>query len=197
MIIRWLIVLALAFGTLWGEEAEPNPLAPVTRDEVRQTVADELRQRGLPEPQLPRSDDIDLPSAVAAPLHRGLRVSSLCWDAGQGRAQFRIECRAPGQCLPFLAYVRMERNSLPELCRPGLRTRAAKPARPAPAVRTGERAMVLFVGDRLHLAAQVTCLEHGAKGEVIRVRNPDGHVFRARVSGPGRLEALAQPVSNQ
>ena len=57
--------------------------------------------------------------------------------------------------------------------------------------------MVLFVGDRLHLAAQVTCLEHGAKGEVIRVRNPDGHVFRARVSGLGRLEALAQPVSNQ
>lgn len=197
MIVRWLIVFTFGFAALWGEEAAPNPLAPVTRDEVRQTVATELRQRGFPEPQLPRGDDIDLPSAVAAPLHRGLRVASLCWDAGQGRAEFRIECQASGQCLPFLAYVRMERNSLPELCRPGLRASAAKRARPALAVRTGERAIVVFVAKRLRLAAQVTCLEHGAQGQVIRVRNQDGQVFRARVSGPARLEALAQPVSDQ
>jgi hypothetical protein len=191
-VIRLLIVFALGFGTLWGEEVQRIALAPVTRDEVRHTVADELRQRGVSEPLLPRRDDIDLPGTIAAPLNPMLRVASICWDAGQGRAEFRIECRAPGQCVPFLAYARMERSSLAELCRPGFQASAARPARPAPAVRTGERAMVVFVGNRLRLAAQVTCLEHGAAGEVIRVRNQAGQVFRARVSGPARLEALAQ-----
>jgi hypothetical protein len=192
VIVRLLIVIAIACGTLWGEDAQPTALAPVTRDEVRQTIADELRQRGLSEPQLPRNEDIDLPSAIPAPLHRMLRISSIGCDAGRNRAEFRIECRAQGQCLPFLVYVRMERNLLPELCRPGSRTSAAKPARLAPVVRTGERATVIFVGSRLRLAAQVTCLEHGAEGEVIRVRNEDGHVFRARVSGPALLEALSE-----
>jgi Chaperone for flagella basal body P-ring formation len=192
VIVRWLIAIALAVGTLWGEEAQPVALSPVTRDEVRQAVAGELRQRGLSEAQLPRSDDIDLASTIAAPPRRRLRISSIGWDASQGRAEFRIECSEPGQCVPFLAYVRIERTLFPELRRPGLNSPTRKPARPAPAVRTGDRATVVFVGERLRLAVQVTCLERGAEGEVIRVRNQDGHVFRARVSGPALLEALSQ-----
>jgi flagella basal body P-ring formation protein FlgA len=42
------------------------------------------------------------------------------------------------------------------------------------------------------MTASVTCLERGRQGEVIRVRAPDGHIFRARISGPALLEALPQ-----
>jgi flagella basal body P-ring formation protein FlgA len=48
----------------------------------------------------------------------------------------------------------------------------------------------VFVSSRLRLTASVTCLERGREGEIIRVRSQDGRVFRARISGPARLEAL-------
>jgi flagella basal body P-ring formation protein FlgA len=59
-------------------------------------------------------------------------------------------------------------------------------------VRSGDRATVVFRGSQLNLTALVTCLERGAAGDVIRVRNQDGQIFRARVSAPARLEALSQ-----
>ncbi|HYK50556.1 MAG TPA: flagella basal body P-ring formation protein FlgA, partial [Terriglobales bacterium] len=59
-------------------------------------------------------------------------------------------------------------------------------------IRPGDRATVLFRGSQLNLTSLVTCLERGAAGDVIRVRNQDGQVFRARISAPTRLEALTQ-----
>jgi flagella basal body P-ring formation protein FlgA len=59
-------------------------------------------------------------------------------------------------------------------------------------VRAGERATAVFLSSRLRMTASVTCLEHGREGEIIRVRGLDGHVFRARISGPALLEALPQ-----
>ena len=50
--------------------------------------------------------------------------------------------------------------------------------------------MVVFSGSRIRLTASVTCLARGAEGDVIRVRNQDGNIFRARVSAPNLLEAL-------
>jgi hypothetical protein len=63
---------------------------------------------------------------------------------------------------------------------------------PKPTVRAGDRATAVFLADRLRMTASVTCLERGREGEVIRVRGQDGYVFRARISGPGLLEALPQ-----
>ncbi len=45
--------------------------------------------------------------------------SSRCWDEGPRRTQFRLECGEPGQCLPFLVYLR-------RLGDVGARTRASR-----------------------------------------------------------------------
>ncbi|MGB8013637.1 MAG: flagella basal body P-ring formation protein FlgA, partial [Terriglobales bacterium] len=131
-------------------------------------------------------------------------VSSACWDEGSRRAQFRLECGEPGQCLPFLVYLRnyvrdsvaVDVSALSASCRvrlvrPSL-VSAAVAAALKPTVRPGDRAMAVLVADRFRMTASVTCLERGREGDVIRVRASDGHIFRARVSGPGRLEALPQ-----
>jgi hypothetical protein len=203
----FVLVFAIAAGSplsarLSAEEsrtpADTRP-TPVTRQEVWQAVVAELRQRGLPEPQLPRIEDLALPVALPALAGRKLRVSSACWDEGHERNQFRLECGEPGQCLPFLAYVHVQNRDA------GTRAgscRLEAPSRPAPeapvkplakpAVRAGDRATAVFLSARLRISASVTCLERGREGEVIRVRNEDGQIFRARISGPALLEAVPQ-----
>jgi len=179
-----------------GEESHMPSVArtiPVTRQEVWQAVVDELGKRGISEQQLPRVEDLDLPVALPALPGRSLRVSSACRDEGVGRTRFRLQCREPGQCLPFLVYVRDfpgdDRNAAS--CRlPS--PRLAAQAKPIAVVRAGERATAVFLADRLRMTASVTCLERGNQGAIIRVRGQDGHVFRARISGHALLEALPQ-----
>jgi hypothetical protein len=206
------VVVAIAAGsllsaTLSAEESrtptDPRPTL-VTRQEVWQAVVAELHERGLSESQLPRIEDLDLPVALPAVAGRKLRVSSACWDEGPQRTQFRLECGEPGQCLPFLVYVharvRDEGNrdagARAGSCgmESGSRPAAEASLKPSskPTVRPGDRATAVFLSDRLRITASVTCLERGREGEVIRVRNQDGEVFRARISGPALLEAVPQ-----
>jgi hypothetical protein len=180
-----MLALGLSGTLLWGQEAR-SPQTPVTREEIHRAVAHELRQQGVREEELPRIDDIELPAALSATAERTLRVAAVSWDADQARAQFRLEC-APRPCVPFLVNVRMERSALRALA---ISKPPSKRTRPQTAVRAGDRAMVVCLGDRLHRTAAVTCLDRGAEGDVIRVRNQDGHIFRARISGPGLLEVL-------
>ncbi len=191
-----LLAIAIVSGAfLYGQDARPR----ITRDEVWQAVTIELRQRGVHEEQLLRAEEIDLPVMVPAAPARTLRVSMVCWDANLTRAQFQMECREPGQCVPFLAYAGVGRSTAMgsekiagSSCRNGSRQPSVQSVTHKAIVRVGDRATVLFRGNRLSLTALVTCLERGAEGDVIRVRNQDGQIFRARVSAPARLEALAQ-----
>jgi hypothetical protein len=193
-----LLAIAVApCAFLFSQNARPS-LIPIARDEVWQAVTVELRQRGVREEQLLRVEEIDLPAAVPAVASRTLRVSMVCWDADLERAQFQLECREPGQCLPFLAYANAGRSTAMgseklagSSCRAPFRPRAAT-ARRKDVIRVGDRATVIFRGSQLHLTALVTCLERGAAGAIIRVRNGDGQIFRARVSAPARLEALTE-----
>ena len=189
MIARCIFVLALVAPALLAQETRV-PFPPVTRQEVWQVVAGELRERGLREERLPRAEDLDLPLAVPAAEGRTLRVASVCWDAGLGRAEFRLECREPGKCIPFLASVRTTERTMTGSCRSGFRSASAQPKKVA--VRAGERAKVVFIANRLRLTTSVICLERGTEGEIIRVKNQDGHIFRARVVAPAVLEALPQ-----
>ncbi|MGB0045506.1 MAG: flagella basal body P-ring formation protein FlgA, partial [Terriglobales bacterium] len=176
----------------------PQP-TPVTRQEVWQAVVADLQARGLSEAQLPPIEDLDLPVALPAVAGRKLRVASACWDEGAERTQFRLECAEPGQCLPFLAYVHVRVEG--ESARAGS-CRLKSESHPAPeaplkalakpTVHPGDRATAVFLSARLRISASVTCLERGREGEIIRVRGEDGQVFRARVSGPTRLEAVPQ-----
>jgi hypothetical protein len=197
-----------------------TPPTAVMRQEVWQAVVAELQREGLSEQRLPRIEDLELPGALPALAGRRLHVSSACWDEGPRRTQFRLECGEPGQCLPFLVYlhnpylhnvylhndvhndvhnyVREDQNTSArtESCRPATEPRRApevspKPS-PKPGLRAGDRATAVFLSNRLRMTASVTCLERGREGEVIRVRSQDGRVFRARISGPARLEVLPQ-----
>jgi hypothetical protein len=210
MIARWmvayLVFAAGSAGAPWllaetfAEESRTPPvsqLTSVTRREVWQAVAADLRERGLADQQLPPIDEIDLPLALPALAGHKLRVLSACWDESARRTQFRLECSGAGQCLPFLAYVsstvRNEGSSAARAvpCRQGM---SRPPAQIAlkPVVRSGDRATAVFVANRLHMTASVICLERGHEGEIIRVRSLDGHIFRARISGPALLETLPQ-----
>jgi hypothetical protein len=187
--IRSILVVALAVHVVFAQEAR-GPLLPVTRQEVWQAVAGELHQRGLREEYLPHIEDLDLPLAVPAAEGRTLRVAATCEDAGMGRLQFRLECREPGQCIPFLAYVGNFERTIAGSCRSGAHWASAQPKKVI--VRAGERATVVLVANRLRLTASVICLERGVEGEIIRVKNQDGHIFRARIAAPALLEALPQ-----
>ncbi|MFY9561131.1 MAG: flagella basal body P-ring formation protein FlgA [Terriglobales bacterium] len=191
-----LAIAILSVALLHAQAARPL-LTPITREEVWQTVTAELRQRGVGEVQMLRLEEIELPVAVPAVRGHTLRVSMVCWDADLGRAQFQLECREPGQCVPFLAYAEAGRSTVigsgkivGSSCRSVSRPRPVRSAPHKTIVRVGDRATVVFRGTSLQMTALVTCVERGAAGEVIRVRNQDGQIFRARVSAPKLLEAL-------
>lgn len=184
------VVAILAGSLLWGQEAEERALSLLTRDGVWQVVAAELRQQGFAESELPNVDALELPVAVPEHAVGNLRVVSSCWDERLRRAEFRLECAEAGQCVSFFAYARMERGAL-NPCQAHTQV-VKKSTRAAHLIHSGDRARVLFQGRGFLLSQQVTCLEHGGMGEVIRVRNQDGRIFRARVSGPARLDAMTQ-----
>ena len=199
LLARRLLALGVIFGACLSAQNIHPGLFPISREEVWQVVSGELRQRGVREEQLLRIEEIDLPVAVPASANHTLRVSMVCWDSDLERAQFQLECRDPGQCVPFLAYADAGRSTAMgseriagSSCRTASRTRPTAAAPRKNLIRVGDRATVVFRGTRLNLTALVTCLERGAEGSVIRVRNQDGQIFRARVSAPARLEALTQ-----
>jgi hypothetical protein len=203
---RWLVVFAFAIpgSSLLGAEASawlPSERSgasdtlpgSATRREVWRLLVSELRKQGFSEPQLPGIKDLDLPPILPSLDGRKLRIASSCWDEGPRRTQFRLECAGSGRCLPFLAYVHASTDASVhgESCR----LATSRPTRETllkPAVLAGDRATAVFRSDRLRMTASVTCLERGREGEIIRVRSLDGHVFRARISGPDQLEALSQ-----
>ncbi|MBI3478438.1 MAG: flagella basal body P-ring formation protein FlgA [Acidobacteria bacterium] len=196
------IVLTLGASTsLPAQNARPQ-LTPITREEVWQAVSGELRQRGVREEQLLAIDEIELPTAVPAASSRTLRVSMVCWDADLERAQFQLECRQPGECVPFLAYADAGRSTAMgsarisgSACRAASRPRTAGAAPHKTLIRVGDQATVVFRGSQLNLTALVTCLERGGEGAIVRVRSQDGQIFRARVAAPARLEALTQSAT--
>jgi hypothetical protein len=208
------VAVGVAAGIAAEESRRPPGMPPTAamRQEVWWTVVAELQREGLSEQQLPRIEDLELPGALPALAGRRLRVSSACWDEGPRRTQFRLECGEPGQCLPFLVYLHNAylrdlyldnsfRDDLHDSQNARARARscrlASQPRRvlepsPKPVLRAGDRATAVFLSNHLRMTASVICLERGREGAVIRVRSQDGHVFRARISGPARLEALPQ-----
>jgi hypothetical protein len=213
------IAAGVAAGIATEDSRRPPGMPPTAamRQEVWQAVVAELQREGLSEQQLPRIEDLDLPGALPALAGRRLRVASACWDEGPRRTQFRLECGEPGQCLPFLVYLHNAylhnayfrdvyldnffrddlHDSQNARARAGSCRLASQPRRvlepsPKPVLRAGDRATAVFLSHRLRMTASVICLERGREGAVIRVRSQDGHVFRARISGPGRLEAVPQ-----
>lgn len=195
-------LFAIMFAGLSLVCAEEIALRPITQQETARAVAAYLRSQGLSEEQLPKADDLELPGTIPAADGRALRVAAVCWDLQMDRATYRLECTEAGACLPFLvsggisepgfrALRSSPETAVSSACWPRSGTRSLK-SRPEIVVRSGDRATVVFRGNHLRLSQQVSCLERGAVGDMIRVRNSDGALFRARVVSPGLLEAVPQ-----
>ena len=116
---------------------------------------------------------------------------SSCWDAASERTQFRMQCGTAGECLPFFVYLRDSLEADAVSCRLSA-SRPLQKIMPKLVVRAGDRAVAEFVSAQLRMSASVVCLERGREGDVIRVRSAEGRIFRARISGPARLEAVPQ-----
>ena len=98
-----------------------------------------------------------------------------------------------GRLSQFLVYVRVAENARAISCdlgRPSSRASPTQMHAAALVVRAGDRAIAVLVATGLRMSAAVTCLDRGARGDVIRVRGQEGYVFRARVTGPALVEAL-------
>jgi hypothetical protein len=191
-----ILAFTVAGGPLMAAQESVHSYSPITVAEAWQAVASELRGRGFREEQLPRAEDLELPVAVPARAGRNLHVSSVCWDSDSERARFRIECREAGGCLPFLAYLRRDyrasaRAEAPS-CRQESHGHSSSFPHTEPSIRAGERAIAVLSAAGVRLSAAVTCLDRGARGEIIRVRSEEGHIFRARVAGPALVEALPE-----
>jgi hypothetical protein len=206
--------IALAVGLLpLGLSAQlADGSTPITRQEVWQAVVGELGQRGVSKQQLPPAEDLDLPATPPARAGRKLHVALACWDEGRERLQFRLECATPSECLPFITYLNRGQLQSADLqaavgaeredaaCRvvagPGmagpsaskLASKSTSQLASEPMMRPGDPATAIFVGNGMRMTASVTCLDRGREGDTVRVRGPEGNVFRARISGPASLE---------
>lgn len=192
----WTTIVGCALGSLVAvlpavRASDAGHFRRVTLTEIRQLVIDEIDSRGSQQRSLPLEDDIELPLAVPIRATTVLRVSSVCWDADAGRARIRIECVRAGDCLPFLAYVRTGSNAYAPSCRPQSLARSPQLSTPI-LLRAGERATALLRAAGLRMTLQVTCLEQGSAGDVIRVRGQEGRVFRARIVSQSLVEATME-----
>lgn len=185
-VINILIVWAALSNFLVSAQEPGSPPVPVTKDEVYRAIVENIRSHAISSPNLPRLEDIDLPLAVPIAAGTTLHVVESCWDLNLSRQQFRVECRPSGHCVPFLVYVKGRTTG--EFCQTVAKHKIGTAHRPL--VRAGDRATVVYNRDRMRLTTFVTCLDGGAEGDVIRVRNQDGHIFRARISSATLLEAL-------
>ncbi len=187
-----LYVCMIVCVTTAGAELN-RPRTPMTSEEVGQAVASELRAR-LPQ-AMPSQDsplpvwDIDIPLAVPAASPHKLRVVSVCREPGAGLLRFKLACSRPGDCLPFLTYIRIATPVPASSCRIGEAVHTDSTVQPT-VVHAGERVHAVLVAAGLRMGAAVTCLQNGVPGEQIRVRGEQGRIFEARVLGPGRVEAL-------
>ena len=172
-------------------EADAHRYSRISGEIVRASIMAELRTRGIDEAKLPRAEDIEVPLAVPTRAGASLRVTAMCRDTDASRVRFRLECRESGACLPFLAYVRMGSHAEAASCQ--VPRKQASPAGAAtPAVHAGERATAVLVAAGIRMTAPVTCMDRGARGEIIRVRGGEGRIFRARVTAPALVEVVGQ-----
>ena len=191
LLSKLLIVSTILSGSSVRSQDSP-PRVPIAREHVRDSIILELRLRGVPADDLPQVDEIELPVAVPIAPGATLRVTESCWDSTLARQRFRIECQQPGSCVPFLAYVKTSHSpAIAQSCQTTSKSKNVTVTR-KPVIRAGDRATVVYHGDRMRLTTMVTCLDRGAEGDVIRVRNQDGRIFRARISSATLLEAVPQ-----
>lgn len=186
--IRPIICACLLCG-LARAAAEPG--ADCKREaEIKTLIQAAIHQRGI---EVPLSLEANLCSALPATPGAGrLEIQSVRWDAVFHVFEFRLRCQPAGGCLPFLVRVPGEptQPSPQALLEQRSERRPPKPLSDVPWVRPGQTVSLIWVEGGMRLWRQVVCLDLGRAGQQVRTRTqPEGRIVRARVTGPGLLEA--------
>lgn len=159
---------------------------PVTRDEVGEAIAKAMRPMLQQAPASPLWD-FEIPLAVPAASPHRLAVVSLCRSNDPQWVRVHLACDKPGDCLPFLAYVKVGIPVPVRSCGFEETQDRASP-RAVRIIHAGDRATAVLATAGFRMSARVLCLDGGAVGETIRVRAREGRIFQARISGPALVE---------
>ena len=130
-----------------------------------------------------------------------IELMNVRWDAVLQAIEFRLRCKTPGACLPFLLRVRIRtRGQQPELANVQASAQAggdSKSRRDRVAVRLprlvrpGQVVTLIWEQGDMHIERRVVCLDSGTKDQEVRTRPEEGgRVVHARVLASGLVRAL-------
>jgi flagella basal body P-ring formation protein FlgA len=174
----------------------------LSREEIRDAIADALEKRGVERSRLPGIEDLQIPAPiVVTQTPAGLVVQRFTVDAARGLAQFRLHASKEPKALPFYVTARVS----PEVAgligkgtvSPGSAVAADSLKQPAE-VTPGKPATMLTVGKGFRIMTTVMPLQSGARGQQIRVRSLDTHsIVQAEVVAENYLRQLLGPDAQE
>ncbi len=189
---RMIISFALAIVSVLpasGEEAKAST-SPVciTRNQVFSAIREALRQSPLERLEF-NENHIDIPEVRCASRSPQLEATNVSYDSKSRTLECRLRC-ARGGCLPFYARVTTTQPTSPlrsQSLRISRRDRLNKQA-VSPTLKAGDLVTLSIVTPVIRISLPVRCLQSGAIGETVRVRDPQANkVFLARIESKTRL----------
>jgi Chaperone for flagella basal body P-ring formation len=140
-------------------------------------------------------EKVDCAAARSIPQSAPLELTKTIWNTALRRWEFALRCVRPGDCVPFLVWVRADASR-------GAVQRAALPAESSTRalvkagsggerlVKRGQVAMLTWEQGGIRVVLPVTCLDAGGLGQLVRVRFGNGaRTLQAEVVGEGTLRA--------
>jgi len=130
-----------------------------------------------------------------------LELMKVLWDQVLRAIEFRLRCKSPAACLPFLLRVRtrgFERHPAFSNGRSsgdgpahGAQTERTLTLRLPKMVRPGQMVTLIWEQGDMRISRRVVCLDAGGKDQEVRTRSKEGgRVVRARVVAEGLVKAL-------
>ena len=181
------LAMVLACFAAWRPAMAQSPSSSLQR-KVAAAVARDLQ---FGSEQQGGQLQILAPPAMSPPAGAKLHVVSVRAGFSPGSWLVRMACTARSDCLPFHVMLRSTgaevRNPVGDPLSAAVQPRNS-PARVkqvrVPLARSGDRMLLVEERPGLRLQARVVCLESGALGDVIRVRNLATHrVLLATIAG--------------
>lgn len=180
-----LLALAAAASTIPLQAQTPGERFPLTGA----VVAAALNRTGL----AVVATQIDLPSPLSAATKEPQLRVTMADLLPDGRLRVRLACQQTGDCMPFLATVRLP--SAPESLtamanlQKTVKT-ASTPIHPAATghLLAGQHATLLMEDNRMRIALEVISIDSGVPGSEVRVSSLDRkQTFRAVVVDAGTV----------
>jgi hypothetical protein len=145
-------------------------------------------------------EDLDCAGARGIPEEAPLELAKSGWSVALERWEFALRCVQPGDCIPFMVWVRASKAAV------AVMASLQSGARRAPAsgeffqglaagangaqrlVKAGQTATLTWDQAGIRAVLPVTCLDAGGLGQFVRVRLTNtARILRAEVMGEGIL----------